>query len=139
MKNIKTLLIILTAALFFTACQKEEELKNYDTISGVLTAGENVSSNDFPDINIYLWKLEKEVDLLHINTSIEQKEFIQSGNIGVDGTFAFNDLEKGNFILSLSEGFIFTTDTICLVVVDGATINHLQKTIERASVENRGW
>lgn len=106
MKNIQTLLIILSAALFFTACGKDETPEVFDTISGVLSAGENVTSNDFPDINIYLWKLENEVDLLHINTSIEQKNFIQSGNIGVDGTFSFRDLEKGNYILSLSDGFI---------------------------------
>lgn len=136
MKNIKTLLIILTASLFFTACQKEEELKNYDTISGVLTAGENVTTEDFSTISIRLGKLQNDVDLLSATFETEDFDFVHSTELNDNGSFIFENLDNGNYIVVPSESFIFAVDTFATVTIDGKTVNQLYRIIERGTPEN---
>jgi len=136
MKNLQTLLLILTAALFFTACQKDEAIENYDSISGVLTAGENVTVADFNSIQMVLGKLFDEVDTSPRIFTAEDFDFIRNTDLKADGSFTFENLDNGNYIVTPSEGFIFAIDTFSIVTIDGKTLNHLNKMIERGIPEN---
>jgi len=137
MKNIKTLLIILTAALFFTACKKKEEINNYDSISGVLTVGENVTADDFSTIRINMGKLNDEVSPLATSFETEDFDFIIATEVNDDGSFTFKNLDNGKYILVPSEGFSF--DTFVAVTIDGKTLNQINITIERGTPENNCW
>jgi hypothetical protein len=137
MKKLKTLLILLTATLFFTACEKEESLENYDSISGVLTAGENVSSIDFSDIGIILAKLDDAVSLTSVSTETEEIEIIETITANADGSFSFEDLENGNYLVVISEDFSFADEEFVVAVVDGNTPNKIIRSVNRITINNK--
>ncbi len=139
MKKLRSLFILLSAVLFFAACQKEEPIENFDRISGVLIAGENVTAADFSSIEMLLFKLFNDVEISPRVFEAEDFDFKRYANVKTDGSFTFENLDKGNYILIPSEGFIFTMDTFAIVTIDGKTLNYLNKTIERGIAENPGW
>lgn len=138
MKDLQTLLIIFTAALFFTACEKDETPENFNAISGVLTAGENVSTDDFEEMNIYAAKLSEDINLLEVNTNNSEINFTETTTVNSDGSFSFENLDFGNYIIALSEDFLFDVDTFCSIVIDGKTQNQIKRTIIRTAAENWG-
>lgn len=108
----------------------------YRTISGVLTAGENVIAEDFSTVNVRLGKLQNDVDLLSATFKTEDFDFVRSTKLNDNGSFAFENLHNGNYIIAPSEGFIFAVDTFAIVTIDGKDIKQLNKTIERSPFEN---
>jgi len=135
MKNIKTLLIILTAALFFVACQKDEAPLNYNSISGQLTAGENVTADELKGLHLALAKFKSDGDI-H-NTSLDTETFDFKDMVMLDelGAFEFIGHEPGNYFISLNE-FIFTTDTVYRFRFDGTEALNIQQTIIRNPADN---
>lgn len=136
MKSINIIATILIAALFFTACEKEETPETFDTISGVLTPGENVTAEDLNGINIHLWKLWDDKAPFEITSSIAEMDYLESDTITEDGCFSFNNLENGKYLLSSSLGYMFSIDTFLVVTVDGINKNTLRHAIERVSPDN---
>jgi hypothetical protein len=56
--------------------------------------------------------------------------------LGQDGTFAFNNLEKGNYLLNLTDGFLLGTKKISVITIDGKTEIRITLSVERAVAEN---
>jgi len=137
MKNIKVLLIILSAALFFTACEKDETPEVFDTISGVLTVGENLNSSDFGEIGIILLKLEDGIDPATVNSETEEIEVIETISVNADGSFTFENLENGNYLLALSEDFSFSNEDFVAVVIDGTRPNEINRIVNRLVADNK--
>lgn len=135
MKNIKNLLLILITALFFTACEKEET-PNFDTISGILSPGENVGVEDLSEITLYLAKLHDGIDPLLVTTDTEELDLVKEVALNADGTFAFTQLELGNYVIALSGNYMISTDTFLVASINGIQIEAFQKTIKRKEEEN---
>jgi len=135
-KQFQTLLIIFATILFFTACEKDETTEKFDSISGVLTAGENVTAADFSTIRIKMGKLNDDVSPIATSFEMEDFDFIIDTEVKADGSFVFEDLDIGNYVLAPSEGFIFAMDIFAIVTIDGKTLIHLNRTIERGTPEN---
>jgi hypothetical protein len=135
MKNLHSLFIIIASILFFVACEKENEAK-LNTISGVVSAGENVTTNELNTISIRLGNLHNGVDVS--TTTIKKKDFdwIENTEINSNGSFSFKNLENGNYIVPPSSGFIFAIDTFAIITIDGKTLNKINKTIQRDTPEN---
>ncbi len=136
MKKIKILVIVFSAILLFTACQKEDTIKNYDSISGVLSPGENILAEDMEGIEIYLGRFHNSVDFADISFKTSAIDSVAATSIAADGSFAFTGLTPGYYGVALEEGYIFSADTAIALHIDGANQNQLYKTIERSSLEN---
>jgi len=135
MKNLKNLLLIVIAILGITACEKTEE-NNFDTISGVLTPGENVTAEDLNGKSIHLAKLYDTVDPTQLTTDMEEWDYIAETTINVDGSFIFNNLDIGNYVLFFSEEFMFAADTIMVTSLDGNNQALVNKAVDRIIFEN---
>lgn len=137
MKNkIQTLLIILTAALFFTACQKEESVENYDSISGVLTAGENMLESDIEGLTIHLGILDEGIDPMTVTSETEGLTYIASTEVNSDRSFGFNKLNNGNYVLFLDDEYLFANDIFVLLSIDGENQIAINKQVDRIIPEN---
>lgn len=130
-RQLQTLLIILTTALFFTACEKEETTESYKSISGILTLGENVSFEDLSEILVYLAKLPETVDPIDVNINNQEVIFTETTTVNSDGSFSFENLELGNYVIALSEDFLFDDDAFCIAVVDGLKQNLIERPVIR--------
>jgi hypothetical protein len=117
------------------ACEKENEAK-FNTISGVVSAGENVTAKDLCDISIHLGKLQNGVNLSTVTTKTTDINWVDNNEIKNDGFFTFENLDNGNYFLIPSEGFMFAIDTFATITVDGKTLNKINRTIERGIPEN---
>jgi len=113
MKNLKSLLLILIVALFFTACRKEEAPVNYDSISGQLTAGENVTADDLNGLEIYLCRLPDSADLSRGLFYAKDIDSVQTTTtLDANGAFSLQGIKPGNYALALQLGYLFYNDTI---------------------------
>ncbi len=136
MRIIKSLLIILSMALCFTACKKEETIERYDSISGVLTPGENVTTEDLAGLDIYLGRFHDTIDFSSITFSTTAIDSVGATLISADGSFAFTGLAPGNYGIALEEGYIFSIDTAVVVQLDGKTIKQINKSVDLCPLEN---
>lgn len=136
MKNIKTLLIILTAALFFTACEKDEIPETFDSISGILSAGENITADDLAGMKIYLGRFHDSVEFSTISFKTYAIDSVTTTTIDADGTFAFNNLLPGNYGLALEEGYIFSFDTALVVSLNEKSITQIHNSVDLYIPEN---
>ncbi len=127
MKKLELVIILFVVGLLFTSCEKNEEVKCYDSFSGVLMPGENVSVDELAGLTIYLGKLPDGVEPTTLSIESEEIELIQELTLGVDGSFTFNNLVNGNYILLLSEGFTFNQDEFITLNIDGITEPQLIK------------
>jgi hypothetical protein len=134
--KLQTLVIILTAALFFTACEKEESIENFDTISGVLTAGENVSSDDLNGLKVYLGRFHDSVDFSSITLETTAIDSVAATTLSADGIFTFSNLTVGNYGLVLEEGFIITGDTALTLQFNALQQQTIEQTIDRIPLQN---
>lgn len=134
MKNIKTLFIILAAALFFTACEKDESPEAFDTISGVLTAGENITVEDLGGLEIYLGRFHDSVDFSSITFETTAIDSVATKTLNTDGSFVFANLLPGNYGLALEEGYIFSIDTALVVHLDRD--KQINKSVDLCPPEN---
>lgn len=135
MKKVQTLVVIIAAVLFFTACEKDEVAdKNF--ITGTLLAGENMSSTDFAVIGVLLAKVTNGTPLSDVNTETEDIEIIKETSLNPDGSFIFEDLENGNYLIVLYDGFTFANKDFVTVAVDGYSENNINELVNRLTVEN---
>lgn len=136
MRNIKTLFIILTAAMFFTACEKNETPEVFDTISGVFSAGENIAAEDLNGLKVYLGRFHDSVDFSSITLKTTAIDSVGATTLNADGTFAFTGLTAGNYGLVLENGFIITGDTALTLQFNGLEQHYIKQNIERIPQNN---
>lgn len=136
MKNLKTLLFTFAAIVLFTACEKDETPETFDSISGILTAGENFSASDLSSLEIYLWKLHDSINTDQVNEETTAVNFVESRTLNADGTFAFSALKTGNYVITLDEGFLFGTNIFSFATIDGQTENKILETVELKAPDN---
>ena len=135
--SLKTNLLCILIIFVAWSCQQDELVEIEHSISGRLTAGENVTSSDFPDMEITLGKLNSDIDISNYDPENLKFDTIVYTPVSAAGTFLFENLEKGNYLAIMSDGFVFNTDTIwsCSIDANTATIE-LNRTVDRAVVEN---
>ncbi|MFW5755698.1 MAG: carboxypeptidase-like regulatory domain-containing protein [Tangfeifania sp.] len=136
-KNLLFFLFIL-ATIILGACQKEEtNYEFYSTVSGKLLPGENFTADNYGEMQVLLAKLGEGINPETVTTKTGEMELIQSSLVSADGTFAFDSLEAGNYVVALSEGFIMAPDTFAVLTVDGEQSFTLEdKTVDRLPAEN---
>lgn len=131
MKIIKSLLLAFVAAsLFFTACEKEEKSGSFDTISGQLFAGENVTADDLAGLSLFLCQFKNEGDISDSGRDTSTFNVIDMAVLDELGKFEFKNISPGNYFIGLNE-FIFTTDTVYRFSYDGTIAINIDKTIDR--------
>ncbi len=137
MKKIKILVIVFSTVLLFTACQKEESIENYDSISGVLTPGENVTAEDLAGIKLYLGKLPDDTDPASFTLQTGQVESAMTQDLNADGSFMFSNLANGNYVLLIEPGYTFLEDDYLNISIDGITEPApIQQNVSRAEPDN---
>ncbi len=136
MKKTKILLIFIAISLFFTACQKDE-IEDYDSISGVLTPGENVTAEDLAGIKLYLGKLPDDTDPASFTLQTGQVESAMTQDLNADGSFMFSNLANGNYVLLIEPGYTFPEDDYLNISIDGITEPApIQQNVSRAEPDN---
>jgi len=130
-----TFLALMAVALFFTACQKEEAPVNYDSISGQLTAGENVTADDLIGLPLALCQFKSDGDIS--NASIDSSTYNLIDIIMLDewGNFEFTNMSPGNYFIGLN-GFIFPTDSVFRFRFDGTEALNIKQAINRNPADN---
>ena len=139
MKNKNLLFFLFMVATFvFVSCQEEEtDYELYSTVSGKLLPGENLTADNYSDMQVLLAKLGDDVNPANVTTKTTEMELIQSSLVSANGTFAFDSLEAGNYVVALSEGFIMAPDTFAVLTVDGEQSFTLEdRTVDRLPAEN---
>ncbi len=137
MKNKNTyLLIAISLLLFLVACDKNENAIVYDTISGMLIAGENVSLEELSESNIILAKLDESVDPLLVTTETDQMELMGYADIDTDGSFDFSNLGPGHYVLFFEEKFILSPDTLAIANIGSVDQSDLKFVVDRIIPDN---
>jgi len=119
------------------SCKQDEAVEIEHAITGQLTAGKDVTSDDFSEMEVTLGKLNSAIDIS--NYDIENLEFdtILYAPVDASGGFLFENLDEGNYLAIMSDGFVFNTDTIFSCSIDESTTTvELNKTVDRAVEEN---
>jgi hypothetical protein len=129
----KSILLLLSVVLIFAACSKDEE--TITSISGQLSAGENVTANELIGLPLALGQFKSDGDIS--NTSLDPSTFDVIDIVMLDamGTFEFTNVSPGNYFIGLNE-FIFTTDTVCRFRFDGTEALNIIQTIIRNPADN---
>lgn len=135
MKIIIPGLMLMALVLLVVTCKKEEPI-NYNSASGQLTAGKALTALDLKGLKIFLWKVQDGVDISKGSAPLSAIAFKDSMTLGQDGTFAFNNLEKGNYLLNLTAGYLLGTKKMSVITIDGKTENRITLSVERAAAEN---
>uniref|UniRef100_UPI0032167973 hypothetical protein n=1 Tax=uncultured Draconibacterium sp. TaxID=1573823 RepID=UPI0032167973 len=130
--------LLVIVCLFIWGCEKSEE-NNFNSISGVVTTGENVSAEDLNNTFIALGKLNMGFDPALLTTQSTEVELIDTTKIAANGSFEFKDLERGNYALIPSNDLMFAPDTFLVANVDGKNLNKIDATLERMVPDNAFW
>lgn len=97
MKNIQTLLIILTVALFFTACEKDES-PNLLSISGEVLVQDALTpsiTTPLEDITVYLLNSPFTIDTTAL--WFTKTDVLDSTKTDANGLYKFSNLQAGNY------------------------------------------
>ncbi|TDO03980.1 hypothetical protein [Sunxiuqinia elliptica] len=139
MKNNVQILIFLMTISFgaFISCDKDDEgLSQSNTIEGQLIANENMTEADFGELSVNLLKLPDGTDLESITSDTDLGKLIKTIAVNIDGSFAFENLENGNYIIALNEGFSFVNNSFVVVsLTDGMTVK-VSKSVDRVPDDN---
>jgi hypothetical protein len=134
--SMKTTATMILAALFLlTACQKEASIRT-DTVKGVMTAGQNLSSADLKGILIYLGRFKIGVDMKKDTISSATVDMVQIEALDPNGAFSFSELTPGNYFLGLDGGYAFISDKVYKFMVDGKNEISIQQTINKIPDDN---
>lgn len=134
-RTISILLVLFTVVFLFPACEKDDDnLSN--TITGQLTANENMTDADLSEVSVSLLKLPDGFDLESITSETDLTDLMKTVPVNADGSFVFENLENGNYILLLSDGFSFASDSFVIVsLADGMTAK-VNKSVNRVPDDN---
>ncbi len=134
---IEVLLVMVAVVFLFSACEKDDEdLSQSNTIEGQLTANENMTEADFGELSVNLLKLPDGTDLESITSDTDLGKLIKTIAVNIDGSFAFENLENGNYIIALNEGFSFVNNSFVVVsLTDGMTVK-VSKSVDRVPDDN---
>lgn len=135
-RKLHVLWMVLAVGFLFAACEKDEDSKQYNTIKGQLTANENMTTADFGELGVNLVKLHDNINPDLVTTKTEDFDIIETVAVKQDGSFAFDSLVNGNYIVALTEGFIFPIDTFVVLPVFGGTTININKPADRVPDEN---
>ncbi len=130
---------LLLLLLFFVvwSCTKDEAVEIEHTITGQLTPGINVTSNDFSAMEVTLGKLNSTIDITNYDRENLEFDTILYAPVDASGSFSFENLKEGNYLAIMSDGFVFNTDTIWSCSINESTKTvELNKTVDRAEEEN---
>lgn len=135
MKQLQTLLIILTAALLFTACEKDETPEVFDSISGILSAGENVTAEELNGLPLALCQFKSDGDISNTSVNPTTFDIVEIINLDELGTFEFTNITPGNYFIAINE-FVFMTDSVCRFHFDGTEALNITQIIIRNPADN---
>ncbi len=138
MKQLSFFVIFITAAFFFNSCEKKEAFNNYDSISGILSPGENMSAEDLAGLSIHLGILNEGIDPLTITAETEEITYVSSTEVNSDGSFSFKNLDNGNYVLFFDDEYLFAVDVFTIVSIDGESQITVNKQVDRVIAENLG-
>lgn len=99
MKNIKTLLIILTAALFFTACKKEDSVILLNISGEVLMQDALTPTITTPMEGITVFLLNSPFTIDTVNWWFTKTDILDSTLTDSNGSYKFNLLQAGNYVV----------------------------------------
>ncbi len=137
-RNLQILIFLMTISFgAFVSCEKDDEdLSQSNTIEGQLTVNENMTEADFGELSVNLLKLPDGTDLESITSDTDHGKLIKTIVVNTDGSFVFENLENGNYIVALNEGFSFVSDSFIVVyLVDGMTAK-VNKSVDRVPDDN---
>jgi hypothetical protein len=127
--------MLMAFTLLFATCKKDETI-NYNSASGQLTAGKTVTALDLKGLKVFLWKVQDGIDITKGTVPLSAIAFKDSMTLGQNGAFAFNNLEKGNYLLNLTDGYLLGTKKMSVITIDGKTENRITLSVEKAAAEN---
>ncbi|MGQ1889684.1 carboxypeptidase-like regulatory domain-containing protein [Thermophagus sp. OGC60D27] len=130
--------LFILVSFVLVSCEKDDTSREqFSTISGKLEAGENMITEDFANMQVILAKLGEEVDPEQVTTQTENMELVQTSFVSENGTFVFDSVDAGDYLIALSEGFIMTADTFAVLSVEkGQSVTLEDKIVERQPEEN---
>lgn len=99
MKNIKTLLIILTAALFFTACKKEDSVILLNISGEVLMQDALTPTITTPMEGITVFLLNSPFTIDTVNWWFTKTDILDSTLTDGNGFYKFSHLQAGNYVV----------------------------------------
>jgi hypothetical protein len=128
--------MMLISIILCTSCNKEDAA-NFSSVSGKLTAGNNMTSVDLSKLQVFLWQINDSIDLKKLDAlNLPASTFLDSMTVNADGAFSFDNLPNGKYIISISEGYLLGTETISAFVIDGKTANVLDRSIQKIAPQN---
>lgn len=135
-KYLHILFIASVVASSLIACDKDENLGQYNSIAGQLTANENMTAADFGEFGVSLVKLHDNVNPDLVTSKTVDFDIIETAAVKQDGSFAFDSLDNGIYLVALTEGFIFPVDTFVILPLYGGTTFKTNKSVNRVHEEN---
>lgn len=134
---IEVLLVMVAVVFLFSACEKDDEdLSQANKIEGQLTANENMTADDFGELGVSLIRLHDGVDPKSVNAETDAFDFIETVAVNPDGLFTFSDLPNGNYMIALTEGFVFPDEGLVSFSLTGGMVAELDKSVDRVPEEN---
>lgn len=128
-------LAVFIVAFFLSACQKDETPEVFDTISGQLYAGENVTADDLIGLPLALCQFKSDGDISNTNVDSSIFDIIDIVTLDEWGEFEFANISPGNYFIGLN-GFIFPTDLVYRFRFNGTEALSIKQTISRNPADN---
>ncbi len=124
---IEVWLVMIAVVFLFSACEKDDEdLSQANKIEGQLSANENMTEADLGELGVSLVRLHDGVDPKSVNGETGAFDFIETVAVNPDGVFSFSDLPNGNYMIALTEGFVFPDEGLVSLSLTGGMVAELE-------------
>ncbi|SFE71158.1 hypothetical protein SAMN05216283_101815 [Sunxiuqinia elliptica] len=124
---IEVWLVMVAVVFLFSACEKDDEdLSKTNRIEEQLTANENMTADDLGELGVSLLKLHDGVDPKSVTAETDAFDFIETVAVDPDGVFTFSDLPNGNYMIALTEGFVFPDEGLVSLSLTGGMVAELE-------------
>lgn len=135
MRKLITVLLIACLPLLTWNCQKED-VEKWNVIEGQISAGIDMSNENLAECPIVLGKiaygLKVEIDV----ADPANMEWIKNAIPDENGSFSFDSLPDGEYVILAGEGFEFADSAFDKFDLKGNEVYILNKTIDRLPADN---
>lgn len=132
----KTYFAIALAVLLGTAaCEKDTDTK-WNLIEGTVVPGSNLEAGDLGEVTLILGRILDGTDPAAINHEQDDFYIFDRTTALPDGSFVFDSLPDGNYVLACDEGFVFTGVDFEVFEMENASTRVIQKTVDRVPRDN---